>query len=351
MKIGVFDPYLDSFGGGERYMMTIASFLSVNHEVTLFWNKKNILRKIHQRLNIDTTHITIQPHIFSQFSFLQKIKLTSQYDLFFYLSDGSVPWLFAKKNLLLFQFPIPWVQGKDPWTKLKLLKIHKIISNSHYVARYIDKTFGLKSSILYPPVDSIPPTKKQKENIILTVGRFTRGMNMKKQEILIDAFKKLYDKGLKGWKFILLGGMLPKDKNFVESLRKESEGYPIELYENASHKEIVDFYQKAKIYWHGAGIDEDLKQFPERAEHFGITTVEAMSTHAVPISFAGGGQTEIIENNKNGLLWKTQNELEEKTLLLINNSSLWQKISNAAYERSLSFTDDIFCKNLLEVIK
>ena len=38
MKIGVYDPYLDDVGGGEKYMLTTAECLSNDHDVTIFWD-------------------------------------------------------------------------------------------------------------------------------------------------------------------------------------------------------------------------------------------------------------------------------------------------------------------------
>ena len=36
MKIAVYSPYLDTFGGGEKYMITIAETLSSKHVVEVF---------------------------------------------------------------------------------------------------------------------------------------------------------------------------------------------------------------------------------------------------------------------------------------------------------------------------
>ena len=40
MKIGIFDPYLDDLGGGEKYMMKIAQCLGKNHDVSIFGIEK-----------------------------------------------------------------------------------------------------------------------------------------------------------------------------------------------------------------------------------------------------------------------------------------------------------------------
>ena len=40
MKIGIFDPYLGTLSGGEKYMLSIASCLSKEHEVYVFWDQE-----------------------------------------------------------------------------------------------------------------------------------------------------------------------------------------------------------------------------------------------------------------------------------------------------------------------
>ncbi len=109
-----------------------------------------------------------------------------------------------------------------------------------------------------------------------------------------------------------LTGSLPEDAHYLDELEKLILNYPIEILRAVPYETLLSFYGRAKIYWHAAGYDEDLDTHPERAEHFGITTVEAMSAGAVPVVIAAGGQTEIVRDKETGLLWKTVDELEEK---------------------------------------
>ena len=89
-------------------------------------------------------------------------------------------------------------------------------------------------------------------------------------------------------------------------------------------------FKKARIYWHAAGFDEDLKTHPERAEHFGLTTLEAMAASCVPFAFAGGGQKDIITDGYNGFLWNSKEILAEKTHELLSNNTLYKKIAKNA---------------------
>ena len=57
LKIGIYDPYLDILGGGERYVLTIAEYYSLSHEVDLLWPESSIKETIRQRLNINSDRI------------------------------------------------------------------------------------------------------------------------------------------------------------------------------------------------------------------------------------------------------------------------------------------------------
>jgi len=59
MRIGVYDPYLDDMGGGEKYMLTLASCLSNDHDVTLFWNNSEDLKRVNRRFTVDISKIKL----------------------------------------------------------------------------------------------------------------------------------------------------------------------------------------------------------------------------------------------------------------------------------------------------
>lgn len=352
MKIGIFDPYLDTLGGGEKYILDIANCLAQDNEVLIFWNDPKIRKKWERRFNKSLENINIRQNIFSNKNNLFKRFIqTKDYDLIIYMSDGSIPLLFGKKNILIFQFPIPGINGKNLVNKIKLKKIDSVICYSDFVKSYIDKQYDFKSKVLSPYVDSPIIQGIRKENIILTVGRFTKGINTKKQEILIDEFKKLHDEGITNWRFVLIGSHLPGDEDFIQKIKNKIKKYPISLLTNISYDELSNYYQKAKIYWHATGFGEDLDKYPERAEHFGISTVEAMRGGVVPVVINAGGQKEIIQDGKNGYLWDSLEDFMTKTNNLIKDKDLWEKMSKAAIERSKMFSKDIFCNNLRNIIK
>lgn len=341
MKALIFSPYLNSLGGGERYILCVAEFLlEKNYRVDLAWQFSNIKKLALNKLNINIERVIINPNIFKalkkQHNLLEKYKITSRYDLIFFVSDGSIPLLFGKKNILHFQVPFTNIGGKKLFNQLKLRFIQKIICNSFFTKKIIDKEFGVKSLVLYPPFSGIfKPGKK--ENIILSVGRFDNILHSKKQDILIRVFKELInEKKLKNWKLVLVGGVL-HGKDFVKKLKIEAKDFPIEIKTNVTFEELKKLYAEAKIYWHAAGFGENLIQHPERAEHFGISVVEAMAAGCLPIVFNGGGLPEIISDGKNGFLFDSLDELKKLTIKIANDENARKKLVLKAQQRVKDF--------------
>lgn len=346
MTIGIYNPYLDTLGGGERYCFDIASCLLPYGDVHIFWDDPEILPRARERFGISMKGIQLVKNIWKTGSVFRRINETRKYDAIFFVSDGSIPFLFSKKAFLLLQFPVSWVGGKDLLTKLKARRITSLLCYSEFVKHHLDLTFGMPVQVLAPPVDRDSFTPGKKERLILSVGRFTTGMNTKKQDVLVRIFKKLYDNGLRDWKLILTGGLLPHDEPFLRGLNKQAHGYPIDIRPDISFGQLKELYGRARVYWHAAGFGEDLARHPERAEHFGLTTIEAMAGGAVPVVFAGGGQKEVVQDGENGFLWQTPEDLMRITTSVTGDTKTWSRVSRGAQRRAKDFSRERFCTQL-----
>lgn len=357
MKIGIFDPYIDDLGGGEKYMATIAECLSKKHEVTIFWDNLQDIDNLLQRFSLDLSRVRISKNIFSKkVSLISRLVATRSYDVIILLSDGSIPVTLSKKLFIHLQAPMAHVKISNLKTKLKILRVDKFFCNAYFTKRYIDQQFGVDSAVIYPPV-SIYKIPQRKKNLILHVGRFralnvdlNRMVDYKKQSLMIDAFKMLVNEGLSEWRFALAVGLKEEDESNFKKLREDAAGYPIDFFMNKTNDELWNFYSKAKIYWHASGFGEDLKKYPERAEHFGISTVEAMGAGAVPVVINAGGQPEIVTEGVNGFLWNTIEELKEKTLLVIHDNKKREELVKNAQKRATMFSKERFCREIYELI-
>ena len=355
MKVGIFSPYLDTLTGGEKYIFTAASCLSKEHSVVVYWDDSEIIEKASKKFNLDLSKVIVKPNIFSGGTGLvKKLIETAKLDRLFYLSDGSIPFV-SCKLIVHFQFPVEWVNTNSFPLLFKKSRISKVVCNSYFTKSYIDSKFGIKSYVLYPPATHSETNKDidQRENLILTVGRFSslpNGTDFKKLDFLVRVFKKFQKKRLKGWKMVIVTSVgQDQEKNFQE-FEDGVKSSHIAIYKNPGFETITSLYAKAKVYWHAAGYGEDLQKFPERAEHFGISTVEAMSYGAIPIVIDAGGQKEIVKDGENGFLWKTEEELIAKTHKVAVDKKLFSQISKEAKSASANFSDKRFCEELNHLI-
>jgi len=206
----------------------------------------------------------------------------------------------------------------------RVQNFNSVIANSQYTQKWIKKYWDASSTVLYPPISLVRPNQKiTKKNQICSVGRFFTLGHGKKQEIMIEAFKKLCNQGLKNWELHLAGGLglESTSQTYSKKLKEISNDYPIFLHFNESRQFIENLYLKSKIYWHAAGYSENPNKNPIKFEHFGITPIEAMSANCIPILFNGGGLSEVIKLLKLDSklhLFNTIDELVTNTQKIIN---------------------------------
>ena len=190
--------------------------------------------------------------------------------------------------------------------------------------------------ILEPPVrlrDAGP-----KEPIILSVGRFFapgRG-HAKKQDELVAAFSALQATGrADGWELHLVGGCDEADAEYLETVRRAAVGLPVVFHVDATGSELEALYARASIYWHAAGLGEDLDADPVRAEHFGISVVEAMSAGAVPIVYAEGGPVDVVRPDRGEGRWFSDlDQLVDITAELLGDPGARDEMGQAARRRA-----------------
>lgn len=231
----------------------------------------------------------------------------------------------------------------------RYLKTYDIIcANSKYTQKWIKKLWGVDAEVLYPPIDIDFFKPMKKRNYILSVGRFFEGGHNKKHIPMIKTFISLCNEGLKDWEYHLVGGTHKEEmhQKYLEKVKYESKGYPIFIHTDIPFDHLLKLYGVSKIFWHATGLGEDENRHPERFEHFGITTVEAMSAGCVPLVIGKAGQLEIIQSGINGFLWKDLDELKNKTKYVITNVDVRKKIRKNAIEKSKEFSRKKFEENV-----
>jgi glycosyltransferase involved in cell wall biosynthesis len=387
LRIGIYGPYFGIMGGGELYLGTIAEVLSRDYQVDLVSESDISPTAFQKFFELDLSRVQIRkiPQIpfveslnplFPERSdqYLENSRFTQEYDLFIIMPRNfRIPFrTLSKRSILHLQVP------DRPWKSADYLKAltsgkfselrNEIVKALRYPARYaqfdavvINSKFhqdiiskrlvNPNAIVLHPPVMLRHPRDwNQKQKTILAVGRFFRGLHSKRQDVLIDAFQS-FSKQAPEWKLVLAGGLSDETsaRDYSERLRQSAEGLPIEFRTNVSASELNELFSSSRFFWHAAGFEVPKDQ-PEKMEHFGIATVEAMSAGCIPLVYRAGGQEEIINDGNNGFFWTSTKELVERTLALANNGQQCEKISQAATERSKEFGKDRFAEKLLTLV-
>ena len=146
MKLGFYNPYLkDIVGGGERHFLTTAECLSGDHQIDLIFSPSKLpqkprrfLSKLEKTFNLKLKNLNLVSGPFDQNdSILDRLKFTRQYDIFYYMTDGSFFMSRAKKNIVHFQIPFNIKPSLSQKLKLKLWPVKT--SNSKFTKDHLEK--------------------------------------------------------------------------------------------------------------------------------------------------------------------------------------------------------------------
>lgn len=358
MKIAIYSPYLDTLGGGEKYMMSWADVLSNKAQVDLLLDghlysmgSENLKKNLADRFNLNLSKVNfVKAPLGKNSNFFKRLVFMMKYDLLFYLTDGSIFYPTAKRNILHIQSPVSGQPSESLWGRVKLSGWDLIIYNSKFTQFYSKDNWMKKSQVIYPPVDvdKIKPLEKKK--YILSVGRFFGYLKDKKHQVLIKVFEKLYQANaeMRDWSLHLVGSASKGDKSYLNELRNLAKDLPVNFYPNLGYGELVTLYGQSSIYWHASGYGED---DPTKMEHFGISTVEAMAGGCVPVVIGKGGQVEIVDGGVDGFLWSNPKEMQDNSLHLVNDEKLWNKMSKASIKKARKFSKKIFEDNIMHLLK
>ena len=114
-------------------------------------------------------------------------------------------------------------------------------------------------------------------------------------------------------------------------MRRAAEGYPVEIHVNAPGAELRDALRRGLASTGTPpGLGEDAERHPDRLEHFGITTVEAMSAGAVPVVIGLAGQLETVRHGVDGFHFQTLGGLVASPGTLIDDPAASTGMSRSA---------------------
>lgn len=245
---------------------------------------------------------------------------------------------------------------QDTTSNNVLAEYDVITANSRFTQGWIQEKWHLPATVVYSACEMIGSTQP-KAKIICHAGRFVavKGIKntTKRQDVLIETFKTLSELHQDGWQFHLAGGLGddPKSQTYLQQLMSAAQDYPIFFHINASLAELHQLYQSASLYWHATGYSINAQLYPRTQEHFGMTTVEAMSAGAVPVVINSGGQAEIVSHGVNGFVWDQLAELAAYTRRLADDQTLRETMSRQAIASSQQFSKANFLARMDTIVE
>lgn len=175
------------------------------------------------------------------------------------------------------------------WDRLAADRVDVFVANSKTVQKRIKKYYKRDSEIIYPNIeDSVFYISEKQEDYFLTGCRL---VPYKRNDILIDVFKKLNKNSDKKYKLKIFGDGIDMER--LKNLAGDDEN--IEFLGRVSYEERNMLYSKCQAFIN-----------PQR-EDFGITMVEAMASGRPVIALRQGGATETVIEGETGLFFNEEN--------------------------------------------
>jgi alpha-1,2-mannosyltransferase len=366
VRIGVFHPTLNMYGGAEFVALVIVNTLArEGRAVELFVNSMVDQRKVELMMGeslASSVRVTVKPSPFAPkgnweipeaayLTFLLKQRNDLVIDTY---SNAVFPWVdvtyvhYPFLNVEDYGCRFPYV--RKPRLKKLLGLPHAIfsgklqsfgdkliIANSDYTAATATRCINADIKVVYPPVPSVffqdsmgDLSRKLREDTVVTVSRF--GLDKGLERIPLIA------KMVKSKAAFEVIGLLhdPRAYALVESrIRKLGVGGRVTLQVNAPRNEVKNALKASKLYLHTM-----------MGEHFGISIVEAMAAGCIPIVHNSGGMTEFVPSEYRYETLKEAAEIIDRSL------STWTPDVSLSMRRiAEKFRQENFAQTFSETLK
>ena len=286
LNIGVIHGFVGGGGGTEKTLLAILDALEeTQHKVTLYTFSKP---KLSLKKTIIKSIIPISIPAFGLYQRLMESKLIEKAkheDILIQTSGGfSIPKNLKQKIIVYChsdfssELEKTVTKYKGIWGKYYKLyheKLKKSLENINQEniflisnSKYIEKIYGKKSLLLYPPLNILEFDQNIiKKKSLVTISRFSAEKNL---EFIIDVIKNLSIDS------IIIGNTKTKSNELYYDLlnskiNKEEHSSHIVLLKNISREKLVRNLLESKVYFHAS------------PETFGLTVVESISAGCIPI--------------------------------------------------------------------
>ena len=397
-NVGIYKLRLGADGGGDKRALALAEHLSSKHNTRLFVGETPDVPALESYFDVDLSrvrfvvfdrrrrHLAAASRLFrwrrpgQVATRLNKVLQIRPHGLDVFINNSYPSNLVcpARRGIFMCMFPHPPDRAREGPGLMRrayhglldgversliglpaadaLDSYSVITANSQYTSDWIRRRWGRDAEVVYSACDPAGPAA-HKEKVILHVGRFNGDdgaeVHNKAQDVLLEAFKGMEGVRREGWRLHFAGSVLRRESSsrFAARLMEAARGLPVSFHFSADLRTLRDLYRRASVYWHATGYGFNAEDYPAKQEHFGMTTIEAMSAGAVPVVRNSGGQREIVTHGEDGFLWEDIAGLADYTTRLIGDERLRSRMSGRAVLTSARFSRAAFTESVSRIVE
>ncbi len=339
-------------GGLELYVKSCYQFLKKDFNVICVLNTNSKLEKYFSKKNDKYFNIK-RKSSFSIFNSLKLAKIIDENKIeilhIHWTKDIPIAVLakiFSKQKPKIIQTRhMTMTRFKDDFYHKFLYKnIHTIIcitkELSNQINKFIPQDIRPKIETLYLGAKTYK--EKNKEEIqyfkddlntsaSMIIGLIGRINELKGQYLLIEAMNELKDKDLNIKAFIVGSAM---NVTYLENLKQKVKEYNLD-----KNIKFLGFMNEPNTFMQAC----DIVLMTSKNETFGLVTIEAMKSATCVLGANCGGVLEIIEDNKTGLLFQSEDayDLALKIQYLYNNKKTRQSLALAGQNKANECFDNV----------
>lgn len=318
--LALFSPFPINPGGGERYLLSFAHEFRDEYDCVLYTPQHTSRVRIltmGRELGLSLDHVRCVPW--------HDAGTQPRADIFVSMGNEVLPFTppIGRKSFYVCQFPFPMNSHHYVRDWQNLEGYDGTLVYSPFVQAAYDGAAGLLGLYCPPTIvvgPSVPPVMGPRAapggpRRLLNVGRFHPGGHCKRQDVMIEVFRKLLARSSEPLELHLAGALGGESvaRSYFADLQRLARDLPVHFHVNGGPDVLAGLYLQCDIYWHATGINDDVSNRPERFEHFGITIVEAMSAGAVPVVLRHGGPSNLVEDGRTGFLAGNREDLRDIT--------------------------------------
>jgi len=231
----------------------------------------------------------------------------------------------------------PWMLIGD--FSFERMRANLTLTNSHWTAQWIQDTYGIESTVLYPPAPGIFPQVpwEQRQNGVLCLGRLNPE---KRADWIIDQLAPLRSK-IDNLHLHIVGNQsfLKTEQRYYRLLSPLVAANKdwVTLHENIPRQELTELASRQRYGIH-ARIDE----------HFGIAVAEMVCAGCIPLVHNSGGQVEIVRRDPRLIF--NDDELADKLLHVASTASEHDQLLSMLARQAELFTPERFMTETRNVV-